>query len=42
MENNNKNRSVVAILYAHPFDMGGMPIRQPFPTNKLEQVDPFI
>jgi redox-sensitive bicupin YhaK (pirin superfamily) len=39
---NNKNRSVAAILYAHPFDMGGMPIRQPFPTNKVEQIDPFI
>lgn len=42
MDQNLSNRSVKAILYAHPFDMGGMPIRQPFPTNQVEQIDPFI
>lgn len=42
MDQNLSNRSVKAILYAHPFDMGGMPIRQPFPTNQVAQIDPFI
>lgn len=37
-----KDRTVKYLLYADKFDMGGMPIRQPFPTNKLEQVDPFL
>jgi hypothetical protein len=37
-----KNRSVSKILYAHPFDMGGLPVRQPFPTQQVEQIDPFI
>jgi redox-sensitive bicupin YhaK (pirin superfamily) len=37
-----KNRTVSHLLYAHPFDMGGMPIRQPFPTTNVEQVDPFL
>jgi redox-sensitive bicupin YhaK (pirin superfamily) len=37
-----KNRTVTHLLYAHPYDMGGMPIRQPFPTAKVEQVDPFL
>lgn len=36
------NRSVSALLYAHPYDMGGLPIRQPFPTERVEQIDPFI
>jgi quercetin 2,3-dioxygenase len=37
-----KNRSVTHLLYAHPFDMGGMPIRQPFPTSNVQQIDPFL
>lgn len=37
-----KHRSVKQLLYAQPFDMGGLPIRQPFPTAKLEQIDPFL
>jgi redox-sensitive bicupin YhaK (pirin superfamily) len=37
-----KPRSVSHLLYAHPFDMGGMPIRQPFPTQKVAQFDPFL
>ncbi len=36
------NRSVKSILYAQPMDMGGMPIRQPFPSQKAEQIDPFL
>ncbi len=30
------------MLYAHPHDMDGMPIRQPFPTNRVERLDPFL
>lgn len=37
-----KTRSVNRLLFAHPFDMGGMPIRQPFPTQLVEQIDPFL
>jgi redox-sensitive bicupin YhaK (pirin superfamily) len=37
-----KNRTIKSILYAQPMDMGGMPIRQPFPSQKAEQVDPFL
>jgi quercetin 2,3-dioxygenase len=37
-----KNRTVSHLLYAHPYDMGGIPIRQPFPTNKVDQIDPFL
>lgn len=36
------NRTIKSILYAQPMDMGGMPIRQPFPSAKAEQVDPFL
>ncbi len=36
------NRSIKNILYAHTFDMGGMPVRQPFPSTNVEQVDPFL
>jgi len=38
----NTNRTIKSILYAQPMDMGGMPIRQPFPSHKAEQVDPFL
>lgn len=37
-----KNRSVTHLLYAHPHDMGGFPVRQPFPTSRVEQIDPFL
>jgi quercetin 2,3-dioxygenase len=36
------NRSVKQLLYAHEMDMGGLPIRQPLPTHRVEQIDPFI
>ena len=38
----NLNRKVKAILPAPMLDMGGMLVRQPFPTQKLDQIDPFI
>lgn len=37
-----KNRTVSRLLYAQPMDMGGMPIRQPLPTQQVEQIDPFL
>jgi redox-sensitive bicupin YhaK (pirin superfamily) len=37
-----KNRSVKQLLYANMMDMGGMPVRQPFPTHRVELIDPFI
>lgn len=37
-----KNRSIKTIVYAQPMDMGGMPIRQVFPSAKAAQVDPFL
>ncbi|MEX2234750.1 MAG: pirin family protein [Cyclobacteriaceae bacterium] len=37
-----KNRTVRNLLYAESLDMGGMPVRQPFPTLNVEQVDPFL
>jgi hypothetical protein len=36
------NRTIKSILYAQPMDMGGIPIRQPFPSHKAEQIDPFL
>ena len=36
------NRSVKAILYAEEVDMGGLTVRQPFPTFNFEQIDPFL
>lgn len=36
------NRTIKSVLYARPIDMGGMPIRQPFPSANAEQVDPFL
>jgi redox-sensitive bicupin YhaK (pirin superfamily) len=36
------NRTVSHTLYAYPQDMGGVPIRQPFPTQRVAQVDPFL
>jgi redox-sensitive bicupin YhaK (pirin superfamily) len=37
-----KNRTVTHLLYARPQDMGGFPIRQPFPTSNVERIDPFL
>lgn len=37
-----KTRSVSHLLYAHQVDMGGLPIRQPLPTQQVQQVDPFL
>lgn len=37
-----KNRTVGRLLYAHQVDMGGMPIRQPLPSQQVEQIDPFL
>lgn len=37
-----KNRTVARLLYAHQVDMGGMPIRQPLPSQNVEQIDPFL
>jgi quercetin 2,3-dioxygenase len=35
-------KKVKQLLYAHPYDMGGFPIRQPFPTNNVDHIGPFI
>lgn len=37
-----KPRTVARLLYAHEADMGGMPIRQPLPTQQVQQIDPFL
>lgn len=37
-----KKRTVSRLLYAHQVDMGGMPIRQPLPTQQVQQIDPFL
>ena len=37
-----KARTIQHILYAAPMDMGGFPIRQPFPSQQVEQIDPFL
>lgn len=37
-----KLRTVSRLLYAHQVDMGGMPIRQPLPSQQVEQIDPFL
>jgi redox-sensitive bicupin YhaK (pirin superfamily) len=42
MVSSKKFRTVSHLLFAHPFDMGGMPIRQPFPTQNVQQFDPFL
>lgn len=36
------NRTIKNILYATPMDMGGFPIRQPFPSHKAAHIDPFL
>lgn len=37
-----KLRTVSRLLYAEQTDMGGMPIRQPLPTQAVGQIDPFL
>lgn len=37
-----KARTIKQILYAQQIDMGGMPVRQPFPSAKAEQINPFL
>lgn len=37
-----KNRTVSRLLYAHQVDMGGLPVRQPLPTQQVQQIDPFL
>ncbi len=37
-----KTRTASHVLYGEVVSMGGMPIRQPFPTNNVEQIDPFL
>ena len=37
-----KNRTVSKTLYAQIVDMGGLPVRQPFPTQQVDQIDPFL
>ena len=36
------NRTIKHIIYGQPFDMGGMPVRQPFPSAEVERIDPFL
>ncbi len=40
--NDMTNRTVTHLPYAHSRDMDDFPIRQPFPTNNVQQVDPFL
>lgn len=42
MKSSLRLRTVSHLLYAEPFDMGGLPIRQPFPTQNVQQFDPFL
>jgi redox-sensitive bicupin YhaK (pirin superfamily) len=37
-----KNRTVSKLLFAQMVDMGGFPVRQPFPTQSLDQIDRFL
>ena len=36
------SRTIKRIIYANSFDMGGMPVRQAFPSAKAETIDPFL
>ena len=42
MDNKMKNRTVERLLYAQLVDMGGLPVRQPLPTQQVDQLDPFL
>ena len=36
------NRKVKRVLFAEKVDMGGFPVRQPFPTQQVDYIDPFL
>ncbi|MBK9733037.1 MAG: pirin family protein [Chitinophagaceae bacterium] len=36
------NKTVLAVLHADEIDMGELAVRQPFPTNRFPQIDPFL
>ena len=38
----NKQRTIKSIIHAGLIDMGGMLVRQAFPSRKAEQIDPFL
>lgn len=38
----NKYRTIKSVIYSNAFDMGGMPIRQAFPSAKAAHIDPFL
>lgn len=37
-----KTKSIGHIAYASTYNMGGFPVRQPFPSAVIESVDPFL
>lgn len=37
-----ETKKIIQTLPAFELDMGGMPVYQPFPTNQVEQIDPFL
>jgi len=37
-----ESKKIIQTLPAFEVDMGGIPVYQPFPTNRLEQIDPFL
>ena len=37
-----KNRTIKSIIHTEMFYMGGFPVRQAFPSNKVEALDPFL
>jgi len=37
-----KHRTIKTVVHANTFDMGGMPVRQAFPSQKAEAPDPFL
>ena len=37
-----KNRTIKSIIHAGLIDMGGMVVRQAFPSRKAEHIDPFL
>lgn len=37
-----KNKQVKYLLPSVEIDMGGFPVKQPIPTQKIQQVDPFL
>lgn len=38
----NSKNPVSKLLYAQKINMGGLMVRQPFPTQQIEQIDPFL